>query len=74
MTRSVRGAPPRAFTTIAAVPGPSVGADWVELTSESLPVEGATTWATTPGAGAVVAFCGVVRDQSEGRAGVVGLS
>ena len=62
------------FTTIAAVQGPSAGKDWIELTPEALPVEGATTWAATPGAGAVVAFCGVVRDHSEGRAGVVGLS
>jgi molybdopterin synthase catalytic subunit len=49
---------------------PSAGLDWVALTGEPLPVERATTWAATPGSGAVVTFCGVVRDHSEGRAGV----
>jgi molybdopterin synthase catalytic subunit len=48
----------------------SAGLDWVALTGEPLPVERATTWAATPGSGAVVTFCGVVRDHSEGRVGV----
>jgi molybdopterin synthase catalytic subunit len=49
------------------------GADWLALTEGPLPVEAAVAWATTPAAGAVVSFLGVVRDHSEGRAGVVGL-
>jgi molybdopterin synthase catalytic subunit len=48
--------------------------DWVALTHEELPVDAAMAWATTPSAGALVTFCGVVRDHAEGRAGVVGLS
>jgi molybdopterin synthase catalytic subunit len=31
-------------------------------------------WATTPASGAVVTFLGVVRDHSDGRAGVTGLT
>jgi molybdopterin synthase catalytic subunit len=53
---------------------PSGGADWIALTHEALPVDAATAWATTPSAGAVVTFCGVVRDHAEGRDGVVGLT
>lgn len=49
------------------------GADWIALLATPLPIEGAVAWATTPSAGAVVSFLGVVRDHSEGRAGVVGL-
>lgn len=48
--------------------------DWVALTDEVLPVDAAMGWATTPGSGAVVTFSGVVRDHSEGRPGVTGLS
>jgi molybdopterin synthase catalytic subunit len=48
--------------------------DWVAIVSEPLPVETATAWATTPASGAVVTFLGVVRDHSEGREGVRGLS
>ncbi len=48
--------------------------DWVSLTSDRLPVDTAISWATTPGSGAVVCFLGVVRDRSEGRTGVRGLT
>ncbi len=48
--------------------------DWVALTREALPVDAAMAWATTPSSGALVTFCGVVRDHAEGRDGVVGLS
>ena len=44
--------------------------DWVALTPEPLTSEVAVAWATTPGAGAVVSFSGVVRDHAEGRDGV----
>jgi molybdopterin synthase catalytic subunit len=50
------------------------GDDWVELTPLPLSTEAATAWATTPACGAVVCFSGVVRDHSEGRAGVTGLT
>jgi molybdopterin synthase catalytic subunit len=41
---------------------------------EALPVEAAIDWATTESAGAVVLFLGVVRDNSEGRDGVRGIT
>jgi molybdopterin synthase catalytic subunit len=53
---------------------PADAPDWVALTDEKLPVEAAMEWATTPGSGAVVTFSGVVRDHSDGRPGVTGLS
>ena len=48
--------------------------DWIAISPEPLPVDEATTWATTPFSGAVVTFLGVVRDHSEGRDDVVGLT
>jgi molybdopterin synthase catalytic subunit len=53
---------------------PPSGRDWVGITSLPLPVDRANSWATTPECGAVVCFSGVVRDHSEGRAGVTGLT
>ena len=53
---------------------PSAASDWVALTAEPLPVDDATTWAVTPSSGAVVTFSGIVRDHSEGRSGVTGLT
>ena len=53
---------------------PPATPDWLALTHEPLPVDAATSWAATPGAGAVVTFCGVVRDHSDGRPGVTGLT
>jgi len=53
---------------------PPSGRDWVGLTPLPLPIDAVTTWATTPASGAVVCFLGVVRDHSEGRAGVCGLT
>ena len=53
---------------------PGAALDWVVLSGEPLPVDHATRWAATPTAGAVVTFCGVVRDHAEGRDCVVGLS
>jgi molybdopterin synthase catalytic subunit len=55
------------------VTAPPDGVDWVGLLATPLPTEAAVAWATTPSAGAVVTFLGVVRGHSEGRAGVVGL-
>jgi molybdopterin synthase catalytic subunit len=53
---------------------PPATGDWIAVTEEPLPVDAATAWATTPGSGAVVVFLGVVRDNSDGRDGVRGLS
>ncbi len=55
------------------VVAPPEGADWIALLATPLPIEAAVVWATTPRAGAVVSFLGVVRDHSDGRDGVVGL-
>jgi molybdopterin synthase catalytic subunit len=49
---------------------PSDVCDWVVLTDAALPVDTLHAWATTPRAGAVVCFLGVVRDHAEGRDGV----
>jgi molybdopterin synthase catalytic subunit len=53
---------------------PESGTEWIGLDTEPLPVDGALDWVTTPGSGGVVCFLGVVRDHSEGRDGVVGLT
>ncbi|HMG27390.1 MAG TPA: molybdenum cofactor biosynthesis protein MoaE [Acidimicrobiia bacterium] len=53
---------------------PPDGRDWVGLTSLPLPVESASSWVITPGSGGVVCFVGVVREHSDGRPGVRGLS
>ncbi len=53
---------------------PSADTNWIALSDEPLPVERATTWAATPASGAVVTFCGVVRDHSDGRGGVTALT
>jgi molybdopterin synthase catalytic subunit len=53
---------------------PPDGRDWVALTSLPLPVDAANAWATTPSSGAVVSFLGVVREHSDGRPGVRGLT
>lgn len=53
---------------------PASGDTWVELCPGPLPVEAARAWASRPECGAVVVFTGVVRDHSEGRAGVTALT
>ena len=50
------------------------GDDWIGLSTERLPTEEAMAWATLPSCGAVVAFAGVVRDNSEGRPHVTSLT
>ena len=44
--------------------------DWIVLTAEPLPSDAALAWASTPAAGAVVSFVGIVRDHADGRDGV----
>jgi molybdopterin synthase catalytic subunit len=53
---------------------PPASGDWIAVTVEVLPVEAATEWVTTESAGAVVVFLGVVRDNSEGRHDVRGIT
>jgi molybdopterin synthase catalytic subunit len=53
---------------------PPATGDWIAVAEDPLPVDAATAWATTPSDGAVVVFLGVVRDNSDGRDGVRGLS
>ena len=48
--------------------------EWIALTHDPLPVDTALAWTTTPSAGAVVTFSGVVRDHAEGRDGVRGMT
>jgi len=40
---------------------------WTALSGHVLPVDQATRWCDSPGCGAVVTFCGTVRDHSPGR-------
>lgn len=47
--------------------------DWVEVTSDPLPVAEVADWAITPSCGALSLFCGTVRDHSEGRPGIARL-
>lgn len=49
---------------------PARGEDWIAVDEAVLPVGEASSWAVRPGCGAVVTFCGTVRDHSEGRPGV----
>jgi len=69
-----RGPREEGFTTIACVLRPPEGSDWVALTASPLPVDAALAWVTTEASGAVVSFLGVVRDHSENRPGVTGLT
>ncbi|MGH9224317.1 MAG: molybdenum cofactor biosynthesis protein MoaE [Acidimicrobiales bacterium] len=53
---------------------PEAGAfDWLGLSEDALPVVAALEWANLPGCGAVVLFCGTVRDHGDGRTGVTSL-
>jgi len=49
------------------------GQDWIAVTDQALPVDRALAWSSCPPCGAIVTFCGTVRDHSPGRAGVTGL-
>lgn len=52
---------------------PAQGNTWVALSAAPLPVDEIARWAKEPQSGAVVLFCGCVRDHSPGRTGVVAL-
>jgi len=69
------GVPAVVVPRLRAVLRPSSDArEWIALTSDCLPTTDAIEWATTPAAGAVVMFAGVVRDHAEGREGVRGMT
>jgi len=53
--------------------GSPAGDEWVEVMADALPVAEALEWSVRPDCGAVVTFCGTVRDQSDGRPDVVSL-
>jgi molybdopterin synthase catalytic subunit len=57
----------------APVPPAGAQREWLVLTRHPLPVGEALAWVTHPSCGAVVLFCGTVRDHADGRAGVTGL-
>ncbi len=52
---------------------PSVGDDWIAVTDQPLPVDRVLSWVSRPDCGAVITFCGTVRDHSEDRPGVTTL-
>jgi molybdopterin synthase catalytic subunit len=62
------------MSAVLAPPSDPVARDWIGITEQELPTEAAVAWATTPGAGAVVTFLGVVRDHADGRDGVRGMT
>ncbi len=71
--------PPHGAGTIGAVhdvrsegDGP-LGDDWTGAGEGALPTAEALAWAVRPGCGALVTFCGTVRDHAEGRHGVTHL-
>jgi len=47
--------------------------DWIAVSGQVLPTERAMTWASEPATGAIVCFCGTVRDHSPGREAVTSL-
>jgi molybdopterin synthase catalytic subunit len=47
--------------------------DWIAVSEDPLPVADVLSWVVLPECGALVVFCGTVRDHSDGRSGVVSL-
>jgi molybdopterin synthase catalytic subunit len=47
--------------------------NWIAVSEQVLPTEAAMTWASEPATGAIVCFCGTVRDHSPGRESVTSL-
>ena len=47
--------------------------DWIAVSEQVLPTERAMTWVSEPASGAIVCFCGTVRDHSPGRESVTSL-
>lgn len=55
---------------MSAVVAPPAGDDWLALGDAVLDAGEVTAWAVRPSCGAVVTFCGTVRDHAPGREGV----
>lgn len=49
------------------------GDDWIAVTEQPVPVTEAIAWVVQAACGALVTFCGTVRDFSKGRPGVTHL-
>jgi molybdopterin synthase catalytic subunit len=47
--------------------------EWIAVSERELPTAQAMAWASEPASGAIVCFCGTVRDHSPGRASVTSL-
>lgn len=71
-TLAARGKSSHCYADPVPATTPS-GADWIAVTGEELPVAQILSWTVQPGCGALVVFCGTVRDHSEGRAGITAL-
>jgi molybdopterin synthase catalytic subunit len=56
--------------TMRTMHAPATGDDWLEISSDPLPVADAYEWAVRSECGAVVLFSGTVRDHADGRSGV----
>jgi molybdopterin synthase catalytic subunit len=55
-------------------PPPEAGErSWIAVSEQVLPTEQAMAWASEPATGAIVCFCGTVRDHSPGRESVTSL-
>jgi molybdopterin synthase catalytic subunit len=50
-----------------------LGDQWIAVSDRVLPIAEALSWAVVPSCGALVTFCGTVRDNSPGRPGVTAL-
>lgn len=62
----------RYHTCVGRLPD-ATAQDWLGLTDAALPVAEALAWAVLPHCGAAVLFCGVVRDNAQGRPDVTSL-
>ena len=65
--------PGRPLGTARKIRAVAGGRDWIEVSAAALDPGALTAWVADPACGAVVTFCGTVRDSSTGRDGVVAL-
>ena len=52
---------------------PTAASDWISVTDSELSASTLLSWAVRPHCGAVVSFCGTVRDSSSGQHDVIAL-
>jgi molybdopterin synthase catalytic subunit len=60
----------RVYDDVVATAPAANADDWLALLDTPVPVADAVAWAVRPDCGAVVLFCGTVRDHAEGRPNV----